>query len=393
MSSLPNKAPPAKAVTGKGYLNAHPRLALSRWMLGPIRPMSPALHDVLLKEVSLSASTIAISLLNLSIFNLFCVWLTRSPWFAGLLALNLAFGIGRIFISRRISQASAGATARQTDAYILCSLAWFLLQGIQCGIAVASGNLKLEAVGAACDLGWLAPVYARNYGAPRFGMTLGMFLVIPLIIGCLVSPSRELLLIDLMAPGYILSSWTILRQFQDISLATHEGKMASEHQALHDPLTGALNRAGLLAMLDEAGAKYPQLAFFHLDLDDFKQVNDRFGHHAGDTLLQEVTERLRAALPADGVIARLGGDEFVILAPGFDPAGSARLAAKLVDGITGTRYRVDGDVTATVGVSIGFACTPHDTDSLAELYRKADAALYAAKADGKGAWRHFAGAA
>jgi diguanylate cyclase (GGDEF)-like protein len=189
------------------------------------------------------------------------------------------------------------------------------------------------------------------------------------------------------------SCWGTIRRIQRVSIATQKAKLASEPQARHDPLTGALNRFGLLEKLDSAVQDAAALAFFHLDLDDFKIVNDRYGHQAGDRLLQQVTERLRQDMPPGSVVARLGGDEFVLLVPGLGKTESGALASGLVEQISTARYAVETGIGARIGVSIGFACAPDDAQTAEALYRQTDFALYAAKAAGKGAWRGGSGAA
>jgi diguanylate cyclase (GGDEF)-like protein/PAS domain S-box-containing protein len=173
-----------------------------------------------------------------------------------------------------------------------------------------------------------------------------------------------------------------------------ERKRAEEriaHLAHHDALTDLPNRAAftdcLSATLDKAASDNGSFALLCIDFDRFKEVNDVFGHSAGDALLREVSRRLQDA--AEGAfLARLGGDEFtVIAAQGAQPATAAALAERLsaaVDDdldILGHRLRI--------GLSIGVAIYPTDGRDMATLMANADAALYRAKADGRGTIRFF----
>jgi diguanylate cyclase (GGDEF)-like protein/PAS domain S-box-containing protein len=153
------------------------------------------------------------------------------------------------------------------------------------------------------------------------------------------------------------------------------------HQAHHDPLTGLANRTLFHHRLREAlTATAVQVVL--VDLNDFKTVNDTLGHHAGDTLITVIAQRLAGCVRSDDTVARLGGDEFAVLIPGAtDDEVRLRLAGILgafdesVD-IAGYRTRV----TASVGVAAG-----HDGMTANELLRRADVAMYAAKADRAGA--------
>ncbi|MEV6305582.1 bifunctional diguanylate cyclase/phosphodiesterase [Actinoplanes sp. NPDC051861] len=156
------------------------------------------------------------------------------------------------------------------------------------------------------------------------------------------------------------------------------------HQANHDSLTGAGNRA----LFDErAGQLLAEGATFHvalLDLDDFKAVNDRLGHRVGDLLIRETSHRLAAVLGAGGRLTRLGGDEFAIILPGTGDLPA--LLDRLV-GMVGQPADLDG--TAVVAAASVGITTARDGDDPAELLRRADVAMYAAKAGGGDRWQWF----
>jgi diguanylate cyclase (GGDEF)-like protein len=156
--------------------------------------------------------------------------------------------------------------------------------------------------------------------------------------------------------------------------ALDETRRALQHQATHDGLTGLPNRAHLAAYADRHTGR--QLGVLLLDLNGFKQVNDEYGHAAGDRLLHEVGTRLTVALGADGLAGRLGGDEFLVLLPEADSAVAARVVVRIRDAI---RQPIDiGDRrTVTVGVSAGVALRPSGGDAgLDALTAEADAGMY-----------------
>jgi diguanylate cyclase (GGDEF)-like protein len=161
--------------------------------------------------------------------------------------------------------------------------------------------------------------------------------------------------------------------------------------SLRDPLTGLANRRFLYANEKHliAGAKRSgkQLAVLLVDLDDFKAVNDSRGHAAGDAVLVASAERMRQLLRESDVIARFGGDEFVIVLGQVDHAEAARdVARRVVASLCQPIALADGG-SAQIAASVGIAMCCDARDTLNDLIRKADGALYAAKRDGKNTYR------
>ncbi|HRD91601.1 MAG TPA: PAS domain S-box protein [Accumulibacter sp.] len=174
--------------------------------------------------------------------------------------------------------------------------------------------------------------------------------------------------------------------FVDIS----ERKAAEEkisHLAHFDTLTDLPNRSSLQSRLDQALANARRdrpsspLAVMFLDLDRFKNINDTLGHHIGDALLLEVSQRLRASVRQSDVVARLGGDEFVVVLTGTDAAAAERVAAKVLKALS-QPYQFDGHTVHTTS-SIGITVFPGDGETADLLMRNADAAMYHAKAAGR----------
>jgi diguanylate cyclase (GGDEF)-like protein len=148
--------------------------------------------------------------------------------------------------------------------------------------------------------------------------------------------------------------------------------------ALSDPVTGVANRRSLLARADYEIARHRRsgqsFALVMLDLDGFKQLNDRFGHAAGDDLLRDVAGGLRRAMRAQDTVARFGGDEFCVLAPETDDHGTSRLAAKVSQAVRDVTVGME-----TVSGSVGVALFPVDGTSAADLMHAADERLLEAK--------------
>ncbi|PDT44169.1 putative bifunctional diguanylate cyclase/phosphodiesterase [Sinorhizobium fredii] len=166
-----------------------------------------------------------------------------------------------------------------------------------------------------------------------------------------------------------------------------KSERASRHRALHDPLTGLLNRAGLLENVatasDWARLNGKQLRLHFIDLDGFKAVNDAWGHAVGDALIVAVSHRLLDALPDDAFAARLGGDEFAAvtleeLGAEAIPSFGRRLQEALA-----SLFDIDGR-SIEIGCSIGVAVSERGAVETGELIRRADIALYRAKDLGRG---------
>jgi diguanylate cyclase (GGDEF)-like protein len=124
----------------------------------------------------------------------------------------------------------------------------------------------------------------------------------------------------------------------------------------------------------------------YVDLDEFKPVNDRLGHGAGDQVLRSVGRRMRSVVRELDLVARLGGDEFAVLCPAVEETGSLgrlaeRLTAAVRDPIT------VGDQQVRVGASVGIACAAPGTCTIDVLLDAADHALYSVKANDRGRWR------
>jgi diguanylate cyclase (GGDEF)-like protein/PAS domain S-box-containing protein len=160
--------------------------------------------------------------------------------------------------------------------------------------------------------------------------------------------------------------------------------------AHHDPLTGLANRASFTQRLDQelklAQATKGKLAVLCLDLDRFKEVNDLFGHAAGDAMLVTVGRTVTAVLDETQLMARLGGDEFAILIPCDHAVAAGRLAERILETLRGGSAEAGGPTIAT---SIGIALYPDDAQERALLLSYADTALYKAKSEGRGTYRFF----
>ncbi|SOD23933.1 diguanylate cyclase (GGDEF) domain-containing protein [Variovorax sp. YR752] len=172
-----------------------------------------------------------------------------------------------------------------------------------------------------------------------------------------------------------------------ILMATDRVHTEFEYLATRDPLTGALNRR---AVLDACGAVFAsgrrRMALLMVDLDHFKDINDRFGHQMGDAVLREAVGRMQRAIADKGLLGRYGGEEFVVLLPDVGKAEAMEIAARLKQNID-EPFPADSPMAAvgSMAVSIGVAASESGTGSIGvdDVLALADAALYRAKAMGR----------
>jgi diguanylate cyclase (GGDEF)-like protein/PAS domain S-box-containing protein len=169
------------------------------------------------------------------------------------------------------------------------------------------------------------------------------------------------------------------------------------YQALHDPVTDLANRALFRDRVEHAFSRrrdgHSMLAVLFLDLDDFKTINDTFGHDAGDRMLQLISARLQSALRAGDTVARLGGDEFAILLEDIaDETAVSGIVEGVLEAIRAPLLLDEREATVQCSIGIAIAGPPSASEAVTtvdELLRNADVAMYQAKADDGNTYRHF----
>ena len=183
----------------------------------------------------------------------------------------------------------------------------------------------------------------------------------------------------------------ILGVYQDVS-SRKQAEEQLHYMATHDLLTNLPNRFLFNDRLNQAVAKAKRgdrrFAVLFLDLDGFKEVNDRFGHQKGDGILQQVAERLKGCLRGSDTLARLGGDEFsLILEDIQETRSAAAVPQKLLAALAAPFYLDENEITITA--SIGVSLYPDDGDSTELLLKQADTAMYRAKEIGGNIYVYF----
>lgn len=190
------------------------------------------------------------------------------------------------------------------------------------------------------------------------------------------TPAENMLFVG-MAALFLLVSFAIYRCIDQLRRSAYEFQMDLDHAARHDALTGLLSRRPFMAVGEAAVAGSRAFSVCFVDLDRFKQVNDRHGHAAGDGVLSRIARKLVDGAPADAAIARMGGEEFVVLLPDTDATQASAYAERLRLAIQ------DSDIGGfNVTLSVGIAAHRHN-DTFQHTLHRADRALLEAKRRGR----------
>ena len=281
--------------------------------------------------------------------------------------------IGRDISDRRASEARLRALATMAERALSDPDPRHLA-----GEAVQTLTTTLPVAGAEVRLSHAGPIAASRATTGLLDPTTAGSLMIVLGAGAelTVTPARPLgeeEMNALRAIAHILGT----------ALARLRAEEQMRHDAMHDPLTGLANRSLLRDRLEQSLARSQREGLttgaLFVDLDNFKDVNDVYGHATGDAVLVEVARRLQAAVRPSDTVARLGGDEFVAVCEGISPEVALALAHRLHEGVRApmTAGGAQHELSASIGVALG-------ATTAEALLSEADAAVYRAKAQGGG---------
>ncbi|MCR5716458.1 MAG: diguanylate cyclase [Lachnospiraceae bacterium] len=206
----------------------------------------------------------------------------------------------------------------------------------------------------------------------------------------------ELKSLELGARDYIHKPFmpNVLLKRIEMVIMNEETRANLEKDADTDPLTGLYNRRAAEAMIDECLiAKQEVGVLLMFDIDNFKQVNDNFGHKTGDRLLQTLSEAMKPYVRSYDLLARLGGDEFIIFYRDFNNVDALTERCRALNATAEyvLNDMLGGSATIPLSISIGVARAPEDGSSFAELYQCADKALYHVKQNGKRGYYFYEG--
>ncbi len=201
------------------------------------------------------------------------------------------------------------------------------------------------------------------------------------------TPAIALVLASTATVGMMVFIYESIRSKAEASL--HKIQEELQQLAHNDPLTGLPNRTAfythLPQMLAQTNRDNSRLAVLFIDLDNFKPINDTFGHEAGDELLRQTATRLRAVLRGSDFVARFGGDEFVAVLPQIGLGRDVGVVANKIIDTLSIPFTIK-DYCCKIGVSIGITLYPDCANNIDNLIQLADHAMYAAKQGGKNSY-------
>ncbi|PWB91033.1 GGDEF domain-containing protein [Methylocystis sp. MitZ-2018] len=306
-----------------------------------------------------------------------------TPPFIFWLVLEVVICASRLTVLLIARRAASEHRATPTDLYLVLGLLWSVSIGYGGFVSLTMGDWVIATLACSSATAMVGGVCFRTFSAPRLATAMMLLSLGPFAPAVMIAGEPLLYVVLLQVPLYLTAMSTAAFTLKKMLVATMRGERENDHRAKHDALTGLSNRVGLAAAVDAnlngAQTHGGDLAVLFLDLDNFKAVNDTYGHAAGDRLLKSVAERLRQSLRATDVAARIGGDEFVVLARSLTSEQAAELSHRLTNSISAP-YDLGDDVHATIGVSVGIALVPEHGADAEALLAVADEALYEAKA-------------
>ena len=361
------------------------------WVLAaPDTPPTEIQNDLvrqsLTKPKTLVAATVGSALLAGA-----AAAMSAEPWAYAWLLAQLAVGSIRLLVMIAFMKAEASGRKGNVVASVSAGLLFFSVFAAGCYQCVVSGEWPLILMAGVAIATLMGGVASRDAGTPRYGTIIISIMTLPFAFAALRSPIPYLYIIGIQLPFYACGVISVMLENSRILRDLHHSERENRRLAQHDLLTGLPNRALNLERFDQLlkglhsahGKLRQEFMVFCLDLDGFKEVNDSFGHAAGDAILVAVARRLRDSVRSLDFISRTGGDEFVILLPVIFPDDAEKIAERIIASISAP-FDLGLPAPVHIGVSIGSACAPADGATADELLRSADRALYEAKRRGKG---------
>lgn len=300
---------------------------------------------------------------------------------AGLTVAGVVVAVVRLFeifaFRRRLArlpQLGRAEAARWERRYIAGTVVTALVLGVFAARSIVLGDALCSVMAIGIGFGFGAGVVARLALRPVAALLDLVAIAAPAAIVTFMQPDLRHVGLGLLILMYVVASFEMVRLSFNASINQITLKRQFEQLSRVDPMTGLSNRSVLATDLPAMLAA-GMVAVHTLDLDRFKEANDRFGHPVGDALLKQVAGRLKVLAAADDLVVRMGGDEFVLVQRAAD--GAEAMAQRIVQSISAP-YEIDGQVIE-VGVSIGVAVAPDDGLTTEALLSRSDRALYRAK--------------
>lgn len=352
------------------------------------------MRGTLVRSLYTKPSSLAIGAVNSAAACGLTAWTADNVWLYGAAILISIVGLARIFAAFNI-RPDDNKTSTSTLEHIYEIGAFsqaFILGVVAAASVVLEVGIAVEAVMIANALGYGTGTCARNAARPAIAIGQLTLCIMPLLVASLWMGTLPFYFLAFNLFTLILAMVSIGTDIfgvlrESISSAETSERLANkmERLARTDVVTGLSNRAGLnhnLAERLENLSDDKMLALFWMDLDRFKEVNDLFGHQAGDRILAEFAKRMREVSPPDAMISRFGGDEFVMLCEVQSREECHRLAGKVLEHVS-RAMRLDSE-RIEMPCSMGIALLPEDGTDAETLMKCGDMALYEAKVSNRG---------
>jgi diguanylate cyclase (GGDEF)-like protein len=366
-----------------------------RLLLGSLVDAPPRVRERMLETIPTTTLSLAFYTVTLLVICSTTVYVTDATWAWVWLALSAVLVTWRA-LQPRLKRNPQRPFQPLLSVMLPSGLAMVSF-GVGCAFCLATGDIALATMALSGQMGVLAGIATRWAVVPRVAIAVMTISVLPPMLVLIAAGG-----VNLAAALSLGFATAVIASFIFQNRAALHAAIASgeylRRKAQTDHLTGLANRAELMQRMADACAELPDpearirgraFAVLYIDLDGFKAVNDSHGHAAGDEILQRVADSLRRVVGPDEVVARIGGDEFVALLRDADALTARGVADEIIAAISREHRLADGRAVR-IGCSVGVCAAPDQGSDPEILLARADAALYAVKAQGKGysgTWR------
>jgi diguanylate cyclase (GGDEF)-like protein len=373
-----------------GLQPGHALRRCAGWVLAAT-DASPEIQSDLVRQSLTKPKTLVAAAAGSTLLAASAAAMSGESWAYLWLLAQVAVGGIRLLVMVAFLRAEASGRNGNTVVSVAAGLLFFSVFAAGCCQCIVSGEWPLILMAGVAIASLMGGVASRDAGTPRYGIIIISIMTLPFAFAALRSPIAHLFIIGIQLPLYACGVIFVMLENSRILSDLHHSELENRRLAQHDLLTGLPNRALNLERFDQLlkglrsahGKTRPEFMVFCLDLDGFKDVNDSFGHAAGDAILVAVARRLRDSVRSLDFISRTGGDEFVILLPVISAEDAEKIAERIIASIAAP-FDLGLPAPVYIGISIGSACAPDDGETADELLRSADRALYEAKRRGRG---------
>lgn len=365
-------------------VHARVTVPMVQWFLKPDTSTDASIVDDLLRSTSGGVAVVMFGCVCLTL-QVAIYAFDRPAQAMALLLLVMAASSARML---GLHRARNGMSA--SGIVVLTGIAWASTVGLVCALCMLTGEIVLTTVAALTMTGFAFTSAYNNAGIPRLARAQVLIVSVPFLLASVFTGIPEMPVILALGPIWILGIMYLVNGIHRSVAATITTQKHNTFLAMNDDLTGLSNRLSILRALEDMARDamadgLPERPYvLYLDLDDFKPINDRFGHQMGDLVLRTVAGRLRDAVGASGRIGRVGGDEFVVALTPATACQAAEVAARLGEA---ARLPVDlgGGRVVRIGATIGGASV--GSAGVDAALARADARLYEGKRQGGGVSR------